>query len=83
MNDAIAKTWDELATCFFTDYCFVSGEHMRPDGCLTQAGIQDCVHLLMQSNTFESKEEMRREAFADYRIILPEWAFDQWEKRQR
>ena len=45
-------------------------------GILTKSGIQSCSKYLIDKGVFDDKEDMKKEAFKDFNIILPDWVFD-------
>jgi hypothetical protein len=45
-------------------------------GIMKKSGMSACAKYLIDKGVFDDKEDMKKEAFKNLRIILPDWIFD-------
>jgi hypothetical protein len=69
--------WNEKISSFFLEYVKPRKEGYTPEGNLTFTTIQASAQLLLEKDVFDSKEDMRKQAMKDYKIILPETIFEE------
>lgn len=74
-NEMHSNEWREKASDFFQGYCRMRRKFIADDGCLSLEGMQFAAHFLLQSEVFDSADEMRKEALSDYGITLPDDVF--------
>ena len=61
---------------FFMGYVDIPDSLFASKGTLTQTGAQACAKYLIDKGVFVDKEDMKKEAFKNFSIILPDWLFD-------
>lgn len=65
----------ERLTKFLCEYISISQKYRDENGNVSdESAIKYCIGFLVDNNVFE-KEEMRKKALKDYKIIIPHYYF--------
>ena len=67
--------YHEKLTCFLQEYLLFQKYAYNEDGTLTTLGTQLAAKVLLDSGVFDSPQDMRKQAYKDYGILLPESMF--------
>ncbi len=65
----------ENLTSFLQEYLLFPKYSYEEDGTLTDLAIRQAAKVLLDNGVFDSPQDMRKQAFKDYGILLPESTF--------
>jgi hypothetical protein len=65
----------ENLTSFLQEYLLFAKHSYEEDGTLTDLATQQAAKVLLDCGVFDSPQEMRKQAYKDYGILLPESMF--------
>ena len=69
-------------TEFLEQYVRPSPESLLPDGCLTDAAIEQSIALLLDSDVFEHEYDLKRQALKDFSVIIPDELFSRARRKK-
>ena len=68
--------YQENLTSFLQEYLLFAKHSYEEDGTLTVLATQQAAKVLLDNGVFDSPQDMRKQAFVDYGILLPESMFE-------
>lgn len=66
----------ENITSFLQEYLLFPKHGYEEDGTLTDSATRLAARILLEEGVFDSPQDMRKQAFKDYGILLPESMFE-------
>lgn len=72
----MAGKYGENLTAFLRQYVNFRRDAYNADGTLTDDAVRLALALLLDSNVFDTPEEIRQEAFDEYGIFIPPSLFE-------
>ncbi len=65
-------------SAFFKSYVTIpqNNYYYAQNGNLTKSGVQSCANFLISKGVFSGANDIKKQAFKEFNIILPDWVFE-------